>query len=430
MPEPMTERLRSRAVATFGPRALAALLYGILSFPLALVGCWLTLVGLLFGGLLSVTTLGLWLVAGTVRGALALGTLQRTLARWLLAVEIEAPALPAGAGALAWRRAVLRDRAGWRAVGCAVVAPCTAVLAYVAAAIGYVYGTLFTLHPLVARWNQRAVHEPDGTVRHVSLEFFGHQLDTWPRWLIPFTAGLLLLAVAPHLLRHALGPHRAVLTALLGPDAADRRIRTLEETRAHAVEDAAATLRRVERDLHDGTQARLVGLAMHLTVIRELITAGAAPDRILAVVDTAQGNATQAIADLRHLVKGIHPPVLDQGLPAALATLAADSALPVTLTTAVDDRPSPALESIAYFCAAELLANAAKHSGASGVTVDVTARGGLLRLRVIDDGRGGAVIGAGSGLTGLLARVRTVDGALTSDSPPGGPTVVTVELPV
>ncbi|MFF4014170.1 sensor histidine kinase [Streptomyces sp. NPDC001843] len=430
MPEPMPERLRSRAVATFGPRALAALLYAILSFPLALVGCWLTLVGLLFGGLLSVTTLGLWLVAGTVRGALALGALQRTLARWLLAVEIEAPVLPAGEGAPAWRRAVLRDRAGWRAVGCAVLTPFTAVLAYVAACVGYVYGTLFALHPLVARWNQHTVHEPDGTVRHVSLEFFGHQLDTWPLWLIPFTAGLLLLAVAPYLLRHALRPHRAVLAALLGPDAADRRIRTLEETRAHAVEDAAATLRRIERDLHDGTQARLVGLAMHLTVIRELIAAGAAPDRVLAVVDTAQGNATQAIADLRHLVKGIHPPVLDKGLPAALATLAADSVLPVTLTTAVDDRPSPALESIAYFCAAELLANAVKHSGASGVTVDVTTRGRLLRLRVTDDGRGGAVIGGGSGLTGLLARVRTVDGALTSDSPPGGPTVVTVELPM
>ncbi|MER5915241.1 sensor domain-containing protein [Streptomyces sp. NPDC001982] len=422
-------RLRSLAAGTFGPRALAAVLYGVLAFPLALVGLVLTLVGLAFGVVLSVTALGPWLLAVVVRGALALGALQRALARRLLGVEIEAPVLPVGAGAFAWRRAVLGERAGWRAVACAVLTPFTAVLGYAAVVIGYVYGVLLTLHPLLARWNYHTVHEADGSTRHVSLEFFGYQVDTWPRWLIPFTLGLLLLAVAPHLLRHALTPHRALLTALLGPDAAERRIRALEETRALAVEDAAATLRRIERDLHDGTQARLVGLAMHLTVIRELVTTGAPPDRVLAAVDTARGNATQAIADLRHLVKGIHPPVLDEGLPAALATLAADSALPVTLTTDIPVRPTPAVESIAYFCAAELLANAVKHGRASGATVDVTARDGLLRLRVTDDGRGGAVVGAGSGLTGLLARVRTVDGTLTCDSPPGGPTVVTVELP-
>jgi len=422
-------RLRTLAAATFGRRALAALLYGVIAFPLALVGFLVTLVGLAVGGALSVTTLGLWLLAATVRGALALGALQRGLARRLLGLEIEEPSPPGGRGMLGWRRAVLVERVGWRAVGCALLTPFTAVFAYVAVVIGYVYGVLLTLHPLLKRWNYNTVHHADGSVRHVSLEFFGYQVDSWPRWLIPFTAGLLLLSVAPWLLRYALGPQRSLLTVLLGPDAATRRIRTLEETRAQAVDDAAATLRRIERDLHDGTQARLVGLAMHLTLIRELVTAGAEPDRVLAVVDTARGNATQAITDLRHLVKGIHPPVLDEGLDAALATLAADSALPVTVTTDIGARPTPAIESIAYFCAAELLANATKHSGATGVTVDITAGDELLRLRVADDGRGGAVIGAGSGLTGLLARVRTVDGTLTCDSPRGGPTVVTVELP-
>ncbi|GAA3235297.1 hypothetical protein GCM10020256_53070 [Streptomyces thermocoprophilus] len=263
----------------------------------------------------------------------------------------------------------------------------------------------------------------------MSLEFLGQQVDTWPRWLIPVCLGLLLLATAPHLVRHALVPHRAVLASLLGPSADERRIRALEETRAHAVEDAAATLRRIERDLHDGTQARLVGLAMHLTLIRELVGAGADRDRVLAAVDAARGNAGQAITELRRLVKGIHPPVLDEGLPAALASLTADSALPVTLTTDLCERPAPAVESIVYFCTAELLTNAAKHSGATSAAVQVTARDGRLNLRVSDDGRGGAVIGAGSGLTGLLARVRTVDGTMTCDSPPGGPTVITVELP-
>ncbi|MET7699760.1 sensor domain-containing protein [Streptomyces sp. NPDC005485] len=422
-------RLRALVAFPFGRRALAALLYGVIAFPLALAGFSLTLAGLLVGGVLSVTTLGLWLVAATVRGALALGRLQRALARRLLGWEIEEPERRASTGLLGWRRAVLADRTGWRAVACALTTPFTGVLAYVAVVVGYAYGVLLTLHPLFKRWNYQTERAADGTQRRVSLEFFGFQVDSWPRWLIPVALGLLLLATASWLLGRALTPHRLLLTALLGPDAADRRIRTLEETRADAVDDAVATLRRIERDLHDGAQARLVGLAMHLTMIRELIGAGASPERLLTVVDTAQGNATQAIADLRHLVKGIHPPVLDQGLDTALATLAADSALLVEVTARIDNRPSPAVESIAYFCTAELLANATKHSGASTVAVEVTARDGLLRLRVHDDGRGGAVIGAGSGLTGLLTRVRTVDGTLTCDSPPGGPTVVTVELP-
>jgi signal transduction histidine kinase len=422
-------RLRSLATATFGRPALAAVLYGVIALPLALVGFFLTLVGLAFGGALSVTTLGLWLLAASVRGALALGAVQRGLARRLLGLDIEKPEAPGGSGILGWRRGILLDRTGWRAVGCALLTPFTAVFAYAAVVIGYVYGVLLTLHPLLKRWNYTTVRGADGSTRRASLEFFGHQLDSWPRWLIPFAAGLLLLAIAPLLLRYALGPHRALLTVLLGPDAATRRIRTLEETRARAVDDAAQTLRRIERDLHDGTQARLVALAMHLTLIRELVTAGAEPDRVLTAVDTARGNATQAITDLRHLVKGIHPPVLDEGLHAALTTLAADSALPVTLTTDIGARPTPAVETIAYFCAAELLANATKHARATAAAVDVTARDGLLRLRVTDDGQGGAVIGAGSGLTGLLARVRTVDGTLTCDSPHGGPTVVTVDLP-
>jgi signal transduction histidine kinase len=416
---PLRNRLRAPAAFPFGRKALAALLYGVIAFPLSLVGFVLTFVGLLVGGVLSVTTLGLWLVAATVRGALALGGLQRALARGLLGLEIEEPERREGAGILGWRRALLGERSGWRAVACALATPFTAVFGYTAVVIGYVYGVLLTLHPLLKRWNYDTRRAGDGTTRRVSLEFFGFQVDSWPRWLIPVTLGLLLLATASWLLRQALAPHRALFTALLGPDPADRRIRTLEETRAQAVDDAAATLRRIERDLHDGTQARLVGLAMHLTMIRELIGAGASPERLLAVVDTALGNATQAIADLRHLVKGIHPPVLDQGLDTALATLAAD----------ITDRPSPAVESIAYFCAAELLANAVKHSGASGATVTVTVRDEVLRLSVRDDGRGGAAIGAGSGLRGLLARARTVDGTLTCDSPPGGPTVVTVELP-
>ncbi|MFE9400690.1 sensor domain-containing protein [Streptomyces sp. NPDC006530] len=406
-----------------------AALYSLIALPLALAGLALVLAVLFIGAVLSWTALGLWLVAAAVHGALLLGGVQRALARRLLGLDIEPPERMERSGVFGWRRSVLGGRPGWRAVGCALAAPLTALLPLLAVYLGVVQGVLLTLYPVLKRWNYFTIRESDGSVRHVGLEVGGVELDSWPRWLLPFAAGLLLLYAAPWLIRHALAPHRLLLTALLGPDHADQRIRTLEETRAQAVDDAAATLRRIERDLHDGTQARLVGLGMHLTMIRELVAGGAERDRILKAVETAQGNAKQAVADLRHLVKGIHPPVLDQGLQTALATLAADSALPVRVSGGIEGRPSPAIESIAYFCTAELLTNAAKHSGASEVSVTVHGAAKILLLTVEDNGRGGAVVGAGSGLAGLRARVRTVDGSLTCDSPPGGPTVVSVLLP-
>ncbi|MEU8886419.1 sensor domain-containing protein [Streptomyces sp. NPDC048442] len=411
------------------PALLRAFLHAVLAFSLALVAALLVLVGLLVGGVLSVTAFGPWLIAATVRGAVGIGAAQTFLARRLLGLEVEPPVRPAAAGLFGWRRAVLADRAAWRAVGWAFAAPVLAAPALVAACVSYVYGLLYLLHPLLRHINYTAVRAPDGTERRVSLEWFGVQMDTWPRWPAVVAVGALLLILGPRLVRLALLPYEKVLRALLGPGAAELRIRTLEETRAQAVEDAAATLRRIERDLHDGTQARLVGLGMHLTMIRELVAGGAEQEQVLSVVETAQGNAKQAVADLRSLVKGIHPPVLDQGLDAALATLAADSPMDVAIRVGLGERPPPAIEAIAYFCTAELLANAAKHSGASTVEVEVVGGGGVLSLVVRDDGCGGAVVGAGSGLTGLLGRIRAVDGTLECDSPAGGPTVVRVVLP-
>jgi signal transduction histidine kinase len=148
------------------------------------------------------------------------------------------------------------------------------------------------------------------------------------------------------------------------------------------------------------------------------------------LVESAHTKATEALTELRDLSRGIHPPVLDDGLPDALATLTARSTVPVQLHIEVDERPSPAIETIAYFCAAELLTNLIKHSGARQAEISVLRRDdGTLGLRVSDDGCGGARAGAGSGLTGLQQRVRTVDGTLDIHSPEGGPTVITVELP-
>jgi signal transduction histidine kinase len=200
------------------------------------------------------------------------------------------------------------------------------------------------------------------------------------------------------------------------------------------VDDSAATLRRIERDLHDGTQAQLATLAMNLGQAKEKLEHRSNvpfdPTGALELVDSAHRQAKEALIELRDIARGIHPPALDVGLDAALATLVARSAVPAELHTDIRDRPTKAIETIAYFSAAELLANIARHSQAQHATVDVTTRDGALRLQVSDDGVGDALPGTGSGLPGLHDRVRAVDGRLHVSSPAGGPTVVRVELPL
>ncbi len=213
------------------------------------------------------------------------------------------------------------------------------------------------------------------------------------------------------------------------------RVRELERTRALVIDDAAARLRRIEQDLHDGAQAQMVAVVMKLGLTREhleRVISGARPDdleRALELVEAAHRGAMDAISELRDLARGIHPPVLDEGLGPALAVLAARSNLPVEVVVDLPDRPSAAIETIAYFCVAELLTNIAKHSDARRAVVTVTHQPGVVSLRVSDDGTGGARIEPGGGLAGLAERVEAVDGTLRLTSPSGGPTVAFVELP-
>jgi signal transduction histidine kinase len=252
--------------------------------------------------------------------------------------------------------------------------------------------------------------------------------------LVPF--GAILLLAGTWLLHFNTRVDAALIRGLLGPGSPRsaglaRRVRDLEQTRAHAVDDSAARLRHIERDLHDGAQAQLVAMAMKLGLAKEKLHDANPADlaRITQLVEDAHRNAVEAIEELRTLARGIHPPVLDNGLADALTTLAARSAVPVELVTDIPDRPSAAIETIAYFSAAELLANVAKHSGARHATLEAVHVPGLLRIRVTDDGHGGAFLRPDGGLSGLAARIRTVDGHLRIDSPLGGPTVATVELP-
>jgi signal transduction histidine kinase len=216
--------------------------------------------------------------------------------------------------------------------------------------------------------------------------------------------------------------------------AAAERARELQERRALAVEDAAARLRRIERDLHDGAQVRLAALALTLGEVKENLEAAGQPDaddqaRTAMLIGSAHRNAKETLAELRDLARGIHPAALDRGLDAALGTLAESSAVPVKLTVTITDRPSAAIEAIAYFCAAELLANIAKHSNATEAIISAADSGGGLEMTVSDDGTGGARVVPGGGLHGLRERVQTVDGRLVVASPPGGPTSVAITLP-
>jgi signal transduction histidine kinase len=212
-------------------------------------------------------------------------------------------------------------------------------------------------------------------------------------------------------------------------------VRELEQSRAHLVDDSAAQLRQIERDLHDGAQAQMVAVAMKLGMVTKRLAGmvdGNSPadlERVLELAVAAHRGAKEAISELRDLARGIHPQVLEQGLGPALTSLASLSEVPVELVLDLPERPSAAIETIAYFCAAELVANVAKHSGARHATLKAIHVLGLLRMFVSDDGTGGARVEERGGLAGLAERVGTVDGRLQVSSPPGGPTVVEVELP-
>jgi signal transduction histidine kinase len=388
-----------------------------------------------FAGML----VGLPLLMVSLLGARRLGAVHRRLAGRLLGLRVESPPrLRPEPGALGRARAVLTDPVGWRACAYLLLKLPLAALAAMITAYLVFYGLPYLTFPIwweILHINGVVVHvpgwlawwQPDPVlvarkVHSLAVSFA----------LVP--AGVAVLLYCPWWLRGCNAVDGRLIGRLLGPPLG-HRVRELEQTRAQAVDDSAARLRRIERDLHDGAQAQMVAVAMKLGLAREKLggtitgTAQADLERALELVDAAHRGAKEAITELRDLARGIHPPVLDHGLGTALTTLAARSDVPAELVIDLPERPSAAIETIAYFCAAELLTNVAKHSGARHATLEVVHVPGLLRVQVSDDGSGGARIEPRGGLAGLAERVRTVDGSLQVSSPSRGPTVVTVELP-
>jgi signal transduction histidine kinase len=380
----------------------------------------------------------LLLLLVSTTAARRLGSLQRMLATRLLGLRVGAPPpvrrRPGGRG---WLGPGPRDGAGWRVVAYQLaklpvgLVELYAVFLWIGGLVNLSYPLLwgaFRNHPPGARLSPVPVYTPFGLFGEGTF-----RVATLPGTFAAAAAGALMLLAAPWATRAVTSADAWLIRGLLGPGRLAQRVHDLELSRAAAVDDSAALLRRLERNLHDGAQIRLATLAMNLGMAREKLGDGGEVRDAAVVrelVDAALRGAKDALGELRSLVHGIHPPVLDNGLADALASLAADSAIPVELEVGIPVRPTPAIETIAYFCAAELLANAAKHSFANKLAIRAAGQRDMLLLSVADDGTGGADPARGSGLSGLAQRVAVVDGRLTIASPPGGPTKVTVELPL
>ncbi|WP_231751087.1 sensor domain-containing protein [Mycobacterium sp. NAZ190054] len=424
-PTTVTDPLPSRArtdwrrtvLAPLRPPAWRAYLYVHLVSVLALVDVVFLFAAGLASGLLILTVIGIPLLALLVLSGRAWNRLYRALAQ-LVDVQIDTPpAFARPAGRLQTVTAALTDTVGWRSLGFLTLHAVLMTPIGFLLILGVVVSATLIVSPVV--W--LLTREP--------FISFGEPVESLGWYALFSVAGVVALYLLGWVMIGISRAHVRLAGALLGPTGRERRVAELEHARAGVVDDSAARLQRVERDLHDGTQARLITVAMALArADKHLATAGdTTPAR--ALVSDALANTKDTLAELRDLIRGIRPPALDLGLGPAVHTLAARNPIPVEVTVDLSVRPSIGVETMAYFCVAELLANVSRHSGASAAAVHVAGDAAELRITVKDNGSGGVQVGNGSGLTGLSQRLAMVDGRLEVDSPPGGPTVVTVVVP-
>ncbi len=405
------------------PRTWLAMIHHLAGLIIGFAAIFVVSFGLAFGiGSLPAALVGLLLLGITLRLADWFARTERARFAFLLGVRI--PAWPADSRAgYRWgivpRWRTLTERATWGDIGYALlrlpVSAVTATISVAAWALGLVMLTL----PWYNRYLPRGGVEFGNTVLHTSSTT-----------TVLSALGVVVLVAAAQLTRGLAAADVAFSRRMLGP-ASDlaARVSELEVSRERVVDAAEAERRRIERDLHDGAQQRLVAVAMELG--RAQAKFADDPDAARVLVDQAHAQAKEALTELRNLVRGVHPPVLtERGLDAALSGLAALCPVPVDVHVDVPVRPRSAVEAVAYFLVAEALTNVAKHSRASQAKVVVEGHGypGTLTVMISDDGIGGADAG-GPGLSGLADRVSGVDGRLSVESPSGGPTIIAAELP-
>jgi signal transduction histidine kinase len=372
--------------------------------------------------LLVTVVLAVPVVWATFLIARGLGVAERSRVAALLGEEIGDPHPPLTSTSW-WRRLLERLASGsrWREIAYLVVRLPVGVFAFVTAVVLWCGSFALLALPLyagalpggTAKFGLFEVGSGAGAVGLAAVGLLGVAL------VAPWTT-IGLGAVDRVLARSLLGPRRG--------HPLEARVSQLDASRAAAVDVAEAERRRIERDLHDGAQARLVNLGMELGRAQQRIETD--PEGAKLLIESAHAEAKAALADLRDLVRGMHPAILeDRGLDAALSSVVAGMPVPVTLRVDVAVRPPAAVESTVYFVVTEALTNVARHAGASRATVTIVRAGDRLVLEVTDDGRGGADAAAGTGLAGLRARVSALDGWMQVVSPPGGPTSLFVELP-
>ncbi|MFI0240900.1 sensor histidine kinase [Streptomyces sp. NPDC016845] len=420
LPAGLRAPIEGRAWREFG--------YLLLSLPIAITAfVWSVTMTSLGAGLL-ITFIGVPVLAGALAGARGIGALERARARALLGLEIGSPepVRPRKGGPLAWIGATLKSGVSWRHLVYTVLHFPWAVFAFSVAVTFWTTGWTLLTYPLW-QWIY-PMYGGQGGLQLYGDEAHSVYLDNPFEITTTAAVGLLVTLATPWIVRALTTVDRLLVVGLLGPSRLVSRVVELESDRGVVVDTAAADLRRIERDLHDGAQARLVSLAMDLGLAKEKLSED--PQTAARMVDEAHGEVKTALQELRDLARGIHPAVLtDRGLDAALSAVASRCTVPVAVEVDLRERPAPAIEGIAYFTVSELLQNISKHSRATRATVDVWRSGDRLMLQVSDNGVGGADVTAGSGLAGLTERLDAVDGILLVDSPPTGPTRVTAELP-
>lgn len=405
--------------------------YLLLGLPLSTLYFSLAVTGVSLGAGLLVTFLGVPVLAGVLAMCRGFGRVERARVRGMLRHDIAEPD-PIRAkkpGVLPRMGALLKSGSAWRHVLYSVIHFPWAVFSFCVAVVFWTYGWAMLLYPLWF-WVFPAFTNQPGLQLFQNGENYTFYLDSPLAIAVTAVVGLGLTLATPWIVRALTTVDRVLVSGLLGPSRLAHRVSELESDRGVMVDTAAADLRRIERDLHDGAQARLVALAMDLGLAKEKLTED--PRAAARMVDEAHGEVKIALQELRDLARGIHPAVLtDRGLDAALSSVASRCAVPVRVAVELPARPAAAIEGIAYFTVSELLQNVSKHAQARTATVDVWKSGERLLIQVSDDGRGGASTDAptGSGLAGLAERLDAVDGVLVVDSPVGTGTTVTAELP-
>jgi signal transduction histidine kinase len=409
----------------WGKQTWLSLAYVVLGLPFGILTFTITITGLSLGvGLTPLFLLGLVVLVGTAYLARWMGVVERGRAALFLDAQLPGRPAPGRAGTgdgglirRGWRR--FASAGTWKEVAyCLLLLPVGTVLFSVVVTVWSV-ALAGLLLPAYAGWLP------------------GGEVITWVHWsestetAAGFGIGLLALLVAPAVTRGCAQAELALVRSLLTPTGGEllaARVSTLQQTRSRVVDAADAERRRIERDLHDGTQQHLVSLAMNLGMAKEKLESD--PAAAQALVTRAHQEAKDSIVELRNVIRGVYPAVLtDRGLDAALSALAARSPIPVRLDVDLPQRAGATAEAVAYFVVSEALTNVARHSGARSATVHVERYDDRLKVAVTDDGRGGAVAAAGSGLTGLRDRVLAVDGTFALTSPPGGGTTLAMEVP-